>query len=189
MPEMNVSCATPVIFAAIASGVPGATGGTPTWTASFAAACCSGVSGGSPASAQLPARSLSTLEAITAPRTAVPRLPPICMAACWRPPATPESASGALPTMTSVAPTMTGARPRPRSANHSDMTPLPVPVSSVDIPNMAAAVRAMPPASGTRGPTLVIIAPARGEPTIIIPVSGSRCRPESTGLMPCTFCR
>ncbi len=67
--------------------------------------------------------------------------------------------------------------------------PLPVSVSSVDIPYMASAVNAMPPASGMRGPTLVIIAPAGGEPTIIMPVSGSRCRPASIGLMPCTFWR
>ncbi len=91
--------------------------------------------------------------------------------------------------MTSVAPTMTGARPRPSRANQSDMRPLPVSVFSVEIPNMATAVNAMPPASGTRGPTLVIAAPASGEATIIMPVSGSRCRPASTGLMPWTFCR
>ncbi len=89
--------------------------------------------------------------------------------------------------MTSVAPTMTGASPRPSSANHSDMTALPLFASSRDMPNMAIAVHAMPPANGMRGPTLVIIAPASGEPTIIIPVSGSRCVPASTGLMPCTF--
>jgi hypothetical protein len=64
-----------------------------------------------------------------------------------------------------------------------------VSVSSVETPNMAMAVSAMPPASGMRGPVLVIIAPARGEPTIIMPVSGSRCRPASIGLIPCTFCR
>ena len=69
------------------------------------------------------------------------------------------------------------------------MTALPVSVSSVDMPNMAIAVSAMPPTSGMRGPSLVISAPASGEPTIIMPVSGSRCRPASTGLMPCTFCR
>ncbi|CAM5232462.1 hypothetical protein SALBM311S_00748 [Streptomyces alboniger] len=36
MPEMKVSCATSPIFAATASGVFGATGATPTWTASAA---------------------------------------------------------------------------------------------------------------------------------------------------------
>lgn len=102
---------------------------------------------------------------------------------------TPESSIGALPTITSVAPTMTGARPRPRPANQSDMTAPLVPVSSVDMPYMEIAVRAMPPASGMRGPVLVIKAPTSGEPTIIIPVSGSRCRPASTGLIPCTFWR
>ena len=189
MPEMKVSWATSEIFPAISAGVPCGTGATPTWTASEAWWACSGVSSGRPASAQLPARSLSTLEAITAPRTAVPRLPPICIAACWRPPATPDSSIGALPTMTSVAPTMTGARPSPSRANQSDMTPLPESVWSVEMPYIAIAVHVMPPASGMRGPTLVIAAPASGEATIIMAVSGSRCRPASTGLIPCTFCR
>ncbi len=189
MPETKVSWATSVILAAICSGVPSGTGAMPCCTAWAVSSSWAGVSAGSPASVQLPARSLSTLEAITAPSTAVPRLPPICIAACWRPPATPDSSIGALPTMTSVAPTMTGARPRPRSANHTDIATLPVSVSSVDMPYMATAVHTMPPASGTRGPNLVIIAPASGEATIIIAVSGSRCRPASTGLMPCTFWR
>ena len=57
------------------------------------------------------------------------------------------------------------------------------------MPNMATAVTTMPPTSGMRGPNLVISAPASGEPTIIMPVSGSRCRPLSTGVMPCTFWR
>ena len=57
------------------------------------------------------------------------------------------------------------------------------------MPNMATAVKIMPPASGTRGPVLVITQPASGEATIIMPVSGSRCRPASTAFMPCTFCR
>ncbi len=91
--------------------------------------------------------------------------------------------------MTSVAPTMTGARPRPSSANHRDIVSVPVLVDRVVMPNMATAVKTMPPTSGTRGPNLVISAPAAGDPTIIIAVSGSRCRPLSTGLSPCTFCR
>lgn len=96
---------------------------------------------------------------------------------------------GALPTMTSVAPTMTGARPRPSRANQIDMVALPVSALSVDMPYMATAVSVMPPASGMRGPSLVMARPASGEPTIIMPVSGSRCRPASIGLSPCTFCR
>ncbi len=84
---------------------------------------------------------------------------------------------------------MTGARPRPSRTNQRDIRPLPVSGSSVDMPYSATAVTAMPKASGTRGPTLVIAVPASGEPTIIMPVSGSRCRPALTGLIPWTFCR
>lgn len=100
---------------------------------------------------------------------------------------TPESSIGALPTMTSVAPTMTGARPRPSRANQTDMVSVPVPTVSWDMPKHATAVQTMPPTSGTRGPNLVMRAPATGEATIIIAVSGSRCRPASTAFMPCTF--
>ncbi len=91
--------------------------------------------------------------------------------------------------MTSVAPTITGARPRPSRPNQIDMVRVPVPMLSWDIPKQAIAVHTMPPTSGTRGPNLVIMKPASGEATIIMPVSGSRCRPLSTGLRPCTFCR
>ena len=54
---------------------------------------------------------------------------------------------------------------------------------------------AAPPAHGELQPELEKLSakrwlhPASGEPTIIIPVSGSRCSPLSTGLMPWTFCR
>ncbi len=75
------------------------------------------------------------------------------MAACWSPPATPDSSRGALPTMTSVAPTMTGARPQPRRANQRDMVKVPVDSLSVVMPNIAVAVKTMPPTSGTRGRT------------------------------------
>lgn len=99
---------------------------------------------------------------------------------------TPESSSGALPTMTSVAPTMTGARPRPSSANQRDITSVLVPAESVIMPNIETAVQTMPPTSGTRGPNLVIRAPASGEETIIIAVSGSRRSPASIGPSPFT---
>ncbi len=61
-----------------------------------------------------------------------------------------------------------------------------MPAESEIMPNIATAVQTMPPTSGTRGPNLVISAPASGEETIIIAVSGSRCRPLSTGLRPFT---
>ncbi len=141
------------------------------------------------AAAHLPGSTLSTLAAITAPSTAVPRVPPTCMAACWRPPATPASSTGALPTITSVAPTMTGLRPRPSSTNQSDSSPEPVPGCRSDIPNMATAVSTMPVTMGIRGPVRPMTTPAIGEPTISIAVIGSRCSPASTGDMPRTFCR
>lgn len=68
--------------------------------------------------AHLAGSRLSTFADITAPSTAVPMVPPTCMAVDCRPLATPASRTGALPTITSVAPTITGLSPRPSSANH-----------------------------------------------------------------------
>lgn len=58
-----------------------------------------------------------------------------------------------------------------------------------DRPNSAAAVKAMPRASGTRGPNREVSAPATGDATMNTPVIGSIRTPASTGLMPCTCCR
>ncbi len=91
--------------------------------------------------------------------------------------------------MTSVAPTMTGAKPRPSSANHTDSRAVPVPGSREDRPKQPTAAQSMPTIRGMRGPIRLISAPAAGEATIIMAVRGSRCRPLSTGVMPCTFCR
>ncbi len=84
---------------------------------------------------------------------------------------------------------MTGARPTPISANHSDIVTVPVSAARKESPKQATAVLTMPSTSGTRGPMRVMSAPAAGEPTIIIPVSGSRCSPLLTGVIPRTFCR
>ncbi len=91
--------------------------------------------------------------------------------------------------MTSVAPTMTGLMPRPIRTNQSDITPVPEPVSRVDMPTIAPVVSSIPTMIGIRGPSLPIAMPASGEPTIIMPVIGSRWTPASTGFIPCTFCR
>ncbi|CAM5504861.1 hypothetical protein SALBM135S_03100 [Streptomyces alboniger] len=90
------------------------------------------------------------------------------------------SSRGALPTMTSVAPTMTGARPRPRSANQRDIRPLPVArLQRGHAEHGDGRERHAARQRDARRPTLVIMAPWRsGEPTIIMQVSGdARCRP------------
>ena len=91
--------------------------------------------------------------------------------------------------MTLVAPTITGARPRPSSTNQM-MVSFGLEVAlSPDRPYMAAAAMAMPVTIGSRGPSLLISAPAIGEPMISIAVIGSRCTPAWIGSRPCTFSR
>lgn len=70
-----------------------------------------------------------------------------------------------------------------------DISRPPLSTSSRERPNIETAVITMEVTSGIRGPNLVISAPASGEATIIIAVSGSSRSPLSTGLSPCTFCR
>ncbi len=190
MPLTKESWTAPAIASTACCGVPaGAGGAMPSWAAWLRPSLWDGSTGGSPAFAQLPGSTSVTLAAISAPSTAVPRLPPTCIADCWRPPATPDSSIGALPTMTSVAPTMTGLMPRPIRTNQSAIAPLPEPESRVDMPNIATVVISMPATIGIRGPSLPIAMPATGEPTIIMPVIGSRWTPAWTGVIPCTFCR
>ena len=111
------------------------------------------------------------------------------MAVDCSPPATPASSAGALPTMTLVAPTITGARPRPSSTNQMMVSFGLEAAPSLDRPAMAMAAMSMPATSGMRGPSLLISAPASGEPTISIAVIGSRCTPAAIGSRPCTFSR
>ena len=91
--------------------------------------------------------------------------------------------------MTLVAPTITGARPRPSSTNQMMVPPGLAVAPSRDRPYMATAAMAMPAVIGSRGPSLLISVPATGEPMISIAVIGSRCTPAWIGSRPCTFSR
>ena len=91
--------------------------------------------------------------------------------------------------MTLVAPTITGARPRPSSTNQMMVSfGLEAPPRR-DRPAMAMAAMAMPAVIGMRGPIRLMRVPARGEPTMSMAVIGSRCTPAAIGLRPCTFSR
>src|SRR6266702_6974513 len=165
MPLTNASWLIWVIRLAARGGVLWVTGAAPTETALFTPASWAGLRAGRRAAAQLAGSRLLILADMTAPRMAVPRVPPSCMAVDCRPLATPASSTGALPTMTSVAPTMTGDRPRPSSTNQTMVSfGLPVAVSR-DRPNRATAASSIPAAMGSRGPALVIRAPDSGAPT------------------------
>src|SRR6266581_3294539 len=141
------------------------------------------------AACQLAGSMLLIFADMTAPSTAVPSVPPSCMAVDCSPPATPASSAGALPTMTSVAPTITGARPRPSSTNQMMVSFGLAVAASRDRPNMATAAMVMPATTGMRGPIRLMTVPARGEPMMSMAVMGSRCTPAATGLSPCTFSR
>ena len=92
-----------------------------------------------------------------------------------------------MPTITSVAPTITGLSPRPSSANQRIVS-LRLESSPIrDRPNSATADISMPATIGTRGPVLVMSSPDSGEPTISMPVIGSSRTPVATGSRPCTF--
>jgi serine/threonine protein kinase len=189
MPATKVSWLIWVITSAVRAGVPRVTGAAPTETALSTWASWAVLSAGRWAACQLAGSVLLILADISAPSTAVPRVPPSCMAVDCSPLATPASATGALPTMTSVAPTITGDRPRPSSTNQA-MVSFGLEVApSRDRPNMATAARTIPVMIGIRGPSLPITAPAMGEPMIIMAVIGSRCTPAAIGSRPCTFSR
>src|SRR5947209_4858294 len=119
IPLANVAWLMSVITPATRRGVLAVTGAAPTETALFTWASCPSLSVGSPAACQETGSRLPIRANITAPSTAVPSVPPTCMAVDCRPPATPASSTGALPTMTSVAPTITGLSPRPSSRNQT----------------------------------------------------------------------
>ena len=124
---------------------------------------------------------------MTAPSTAVPMVPPTCIAVDCRPPATPARETGALPTMTSVAPTMTGDSPRPRRANQAIVSFRDEARPIRDRPKHARAAISMPATIGQRAPTRVITRPETGAPIIIMAVIGSSRPPVATGSRPWTF--
>src|SRR6202035_3574497 len=133
-----------VITPAAPAGVLWVTGATPTETAPFTWASWAVLSAGRCAACQAAGSVLLILADISAPSTAVPRAPPSCMAVDCRPLATPARATGALPTMTLVAPTITGARPRPRSTNQTMVSFGPEVAPSRDRPNIATAASTIP---------------------------------------------
>src|SRR6266700_242896 len=119
IPATKVAWLTAVIAAAADDGVLADTGAAPTDTADFAAASCAALSAGRWAACHAAGSRLLILDARTAPRTDVPMAPPTWYEVDWRPPATPASSTGALPTMTLLAPTITGARPAPSRKNQT----------------------------------------------------------------------
>src|SRR6266568_4024372 len=179
IPAANVAWLMWVMALASWGGVPRVTGARPTETALLTSASWVVVRAGRWAACQLAGSMLLIFADMTAPSTAVPSVPPSCMAVDCSPPATPASSAGALPTMTSVAPTITGLRPRPSSTNQA-MVSLALPVApSRDRPNRAMAAMTMPATTGRLGPILLMS----------MPVMGSRCTPAAMGSRPCTFSR
>src|SRR6266581_4634981 len=189
IPAANVAWLMWVMALASWGGVPRVTGATPTETALLTWASWVVVRAGRCAACQLAGSRLSIFAVMMAPRMAVPKVPPSCMAVDCSPPATPASWAGALPTMTSVAPTITGARPRPSSTNQMMVSFGLEAAPRRDRPNIATAAMAMPAVIGRRGPVLLMRVPAMGEPTMSMAVIGSRCTPAAMGLRPCTFSR
>ena len=159
--------------------MPGATGAAPTWTASAAWSSWAGVSGGRPASVQLPGEVAVDLgghhRAEDGRAEAAADLHRGLL----------ETAGDAGELQRRVADDDLGGadhdgREAEAEQREPDATCRPLPVSVVQRRHAVhgdGGERPCRPTSGTRGPILVIIAPASGEPTIIMPVSGSRCRP------------
>ncbi len=121
--------------------------------------------------------------------TAMPRLPPTCMAVCCIPPATPESSFGELLMTSFVPPTMTGLKPRPSSRKHRVVRTVPECASSPARAHIDTAMTASPAATGIRGPALPIQIAAGTAPTIISSVRLRTRTPDSAGERPSTFCR
>lgn len=104
------------------SGRRGPTGATPMATASLASARPSATGAGTPAEASSGPKVAETRLLIREMRTEVPRAPPTWRAVDWRPPATPASRTGALPTMASEEAAMTMPMPRPSATKGGQST-------------------------------------------------------------------
>ncbi len=137
---------------------------------------------GTPAEVSSPVSVAPTRLLIRETSTEVPSAPPTWSAVAWRPPATPASSTGALPTIASEEAAITMPTPRPSAMNgghiaaYEEWTPQP------STPKEAAAWSTMPSGIDSRAPNRSVSAAPSGEATTEARLSGRVRTPASTGV-------
>lgn len=180
-PFMNAAWLPSVTAALSCAGIALLTGATPIETASFASSSRVATDPGTPAPVSSSLSVEPTRLLMSETSTDVPSAPPICREVACRPPATPPSLTGALPTIASEDADITMPLPRPSATNGSHIVVYDESALHESMANAAPAWSTMPSGMDSRGPYFSVSLAPSGAATMETRLRGRVRTPDSTG--------